>query len=203
MTSFDIDEFVTRTETVRYATATDLATLRRLQTYLAEYSPELLDYGVVVGDTLVSVTGSENPRSMDGDGNGDDPGDSAGTSISADAPDSPDDPVGYLLPIRTDGVAGGGHAPAVGDGASAPRRRGQEVHVAELVVAPAHRRAGHATALLDALFASLEPGTRVTLAVAPDNDPALALYDRYGFEQFDRREDFFDDGPALLFEREA
>jgi ribosomal protein S18 acetylase RimI-like enzyme len=129
--------------TVRRATPADRPALRGLQRGLPERSPELLDYGVAVGDVLVSAA----------DGT----------------------PVGYLLPVHGDGA-----------------------HVAELVVAPRHRRTGRATALLDALFDSLAGGGRVTVAVAPSNGGARALYERYGFEVVERREGYFADGPALL-----
>jgi ribosomal-protein-alanine N-acetyltransferase len=89
-------------------------------------------------------------------------------------------PVGYLLPVR-----------------------GDPAHVAELAVSPDRRREGRATALLDAFFASLSPGTRVTIAVAPDNEAALSLYREYGFVEYGRREEYFESGPALVLARRA
>ncbi|MFC4357304.1 GNAT family N-acetyltransferase [Halobium salinum] len=131
---------------IRRATTADRPTLVDLQRRLPERSPELLDYGVVVGDVLVSTAGGR--------------------------------PVGYLLPAHGDGA-----------------------HVAELVVGENHRREGRATALLDALFDSLPPGDEVTIAVAPDNDAALALYEGYGFEVVEEREGYFAGGPALVLSR--
>ena len=78
---------------------------------------------------------------------------------------------------------------------------GTEAHVAELVVAPGYRREGRASALLRALFASLPVGRRVTVAVAPDNRAALALYRAAGFAEVGRRERYFESGPALLLAR--
>ncbi|MFB6096141.1 MAG: GNAT family N-acetyltransferase [Haloferacaceae archaeon] len=91
-----------------------------------------------------------------------------------------DRPVGYLLAVS-----------------------GEQTHLAELVVAPAYRREGRASALLAELFERLPEGQRVTLAVAPDNQAALALYREHGFEHEETRPDFFAGGAALLLAREA
>lgn len=131
---------------VRRATSSDRSALVALQRHLPERSPDLLDYGIVVGDVLVATEA--------------------------------DVPVGYLLPVRGDGA-----------------------HVAELAVAPEHRREGRATALLDALFDSLPAGAAVTVAVSPDNGAALALYEGRGFAVEAEREGYFASGPALLLSR--
>lgn len=89
-------------------------------------------------------------------------------------------PVGYLLAVS-----------------------GEQTHLAELVVAPAFRREGRASALLRGLFERLPAGQRVTLAVAPENEAARALYREHGFEHEETRPDFFAGGPALLLAREA
>ncbi len=97
--------------------------------------------------------------------------------VSADARDRP---VGYLLAV--------------------PGR--DAAHVAEVAVAPEHRREGRASALLAALFARLAGDVRtVRLAVAPDNDAANACYRGAGFRVVDRDPSYFDGGPALLMER--
>lgn len=67
----------------------------------------------------------------------------------------------------------------------------RNAHVAELVVRPDHRREGRGRALLSALIARREPGARVTLAVAADNDPARSLYESTGFRRIDRRPGFY------------
>jgi ribosomal-protein-alanine N-acetyltransferase len=90
-----------------------------------------------------------------------------------------DDPVGYLLAVPGDGTA----------------------YVAELVVAPAHRRNGRASALLEACAAAAD-ADRLTVTVAPGNEAARSLYERRGFERVRRLPDFFADGPAVLYRRD-
>jgi ribosomal-protein-alanine N-acetyltransferase len=126
----------------RRARPTDGTRLGRLQSLLPRQSPDLLDYGIAVGDVVVST---------------------ADGAV-----------VGYVLPVYGDGV-----------------------HVAELVVDPNHRREGRAAALLDAVCDSLAEGDEITLAVAPDNEGARAFYRAYGFEEVERREEYFDGDPAL------
>ncbi len=73
-------------------------------------------------------------------------------------------------------------------------------HLAELVVAPAHRRAGRGRGLVEAI---IEGATgAVTLQAQPDNDAALALYDACGFTVVDRRSDAYADSDALVLRRE-
>lgn len=102
-------------------------------------------------------------------------------SVIVSVPDDPEEtpgrvartPVGYVLPVGGDGV-----------------------HVAELVVAPAYRREGRARRLLERVLVTTDE--RVTLLVHPDNHAARALYDDVGFEQVDRRPEFYDDADALV-----
>jgi ribosomal protein S18 acetylase RimI-like enzyme len=131
-----------RTARTRRARPTDGTRLDRLQSLLPRQSPDLLEYGIAVGDVVVST---------------------AEGSV-----------VGYVLPVYGDGV-----------------------HVAELVVAPDHRREGRATELLDAVGESLGDDDEVTLAVAPENEGARSFYRAIGFDEVERREEYFDGDPAL------
>ena len=97
---------------------------------------------------------------------------------------------GDVLVSRADGAAVGYLLPVPGDAG---------VHVAELVVHPEHRRGGRARALLRRAVAAADG--RVTLFVAPDNAPAVALYRSEGFRATERRPGFYDDGDAVLMVR--
>jgi ribosomal-protein-alanine N-acetyltransferase len=72
-------------------------------------------------------------------------------------------------------------------------------HVAELVVAPDHRREGRGRALLERAVTGGDGP--VTVAVEPDNEAARALYGSLGFEERERREGYFASGDALLLAR--
>ena len=67
-------------------------------------------------------------------------------------------------------------------------RVGTELELCRLVIDPAAFRAGHASALLDAVDAA-EPGVaRTTVSTGASNTPALALYGRRGFRVIDVRD---------------
>lgn len=159
---------------VRPARPADEHAIRRLQRHLAEPTPALVPYALSAGDALVSPAPANGALA------------------------------GYLLAVVGDGPVtdASGATGAANANADASVRTGG-AHVAELAVAPAHRREGRASALLDRLLADLAPGERVTLAVAPDNRAARALYDRAGFERVARDPDYFEDGPALVLARDA
>lgn len=74
--------------------------------------------------------------------------------------------------------------------------------VLDLVVAPAHRRRGHARALLEALIGQWrsEGVRRATLEVRADNAAAQALYAGLGWRPAGRRARYYADGAdAVLF----
>lgn len=79
----------------------------------------------------------------------------------------------------------------------------ETAHVAEIVVAPDHRREGRARRLLAAALARLRKtdATRVELAVEPDNNAARRLYGSLGFEDVRREEEYYGDEPAVLMAR--
>jgi ribosomal-protein-alanine N-acetyltransferase len=76
--------------------------------------------------------------------------------------------------------------------------RSADLH--RLVVAPRHRRQGIGTALIRAgLLAVHHHGARsVLLEVAWDNEPAIAAYQRFGFEQLAARENYYGPGRHAL-----
>jgi ribosomal-protein-alanine N-acetyltransferase len=72
-----------------------------------------------------------------------------------------------------------------------------EMEVLTLGVTPAARRRGVARALMAAaLPAALDLGAeQAFLEVAIDNDPAIALYERLGFQRTGLRKSYYDRGP--------
>ena len=81
------------------------------------------------------------------------------------------------------------------------RAVGDEAEILTLAVDPAHRRAGHAAALLDAAKQDLAKTdvSRLFLEVAADNLPAIALYERLGFLPIGVRKGYYrrDTGPSM------
>ena len=168
---------------VRTATAADAPAVRALQSLLPEPAPRLLAVGLTAGDVLVSTVPSPT-AGLDGDDT-----DSGAPSGGGSA----DHPVGYLLP-----VGGGGSGDATGDESASGDGT---VHVAELAVVPDRRREGRASELLRTLCRRLPPDARVTLTVEPSNRAARACYESLGFEATDRWDDYFESGPAVVYER--
>jgi ribosomal-protein-alanine N-acetyltransferase len=81
------------------------------------------------------------------------------------------------------------------------RAVGDEAEILTLAVDPAHRRAGHAAALLGVAKQDLAKSdvSRLFLEVAADNLPALALYERHGFLPIGVRKGYYrrDTGPNM------
>ncbi|WP_135828151.1 GNAT family N-acetyltransferase [Halorussus halobius] len=69
-------------------------------------------------------------------------------------------------------------------------------YVAEIVVEPAHRRAGRAKRLLAAACDRLRAAgcSEIRLTVHPDNDAARRLYESLGFAEVGRVADYYEDG---------
>jgi ribosomal-protein-alanine N-acetyltransferase len=79
-----------------------------------------------------------------------------------------------------------------------------EVHLLNIVVHPAGRRAGLGRLLMNALVADAQAvrARALCLEVRAGNAPALALYLQYGFEIVGRRRRYYADGEdAVLMER--
>ncbi len=80
-----------------------------------------------------------------------------------------------------------------------------EGEILTLCVTPSMRRGGVARALLAGFFARLPRDARVTLEVAVDNRPAIALYESAGFIASGRRPDYYRGGKnpvdAIIYAR--
>ena len=79
-------------------------------------------------------------------------------------------------------------------------------HVMNVAVDPVRRREGIATAMLEHLFAQADkPGEQYTLEVRTSNDPAIALYERFGFQSAGVRPGYYHDNKedALIMWRTA
>lgn len=92
-------------------------------------------------------------------------------------------PVGYAL-----AVAGGPDDPGSREGAD------QAVaYIAEIAVAPAHRREGRASALLEAVADRFADRDAVRLTARADDESALAFYRANGFEAVSTIADHYQD----------
>ena len=79
-------------------------------------------------------------------------------------------------------------------------------HVMNVAVDPVRRREGIATAMLEHLFGQADkPGEQYTLEVRTSNDPAIALYERFGFQSAGVRPGYYHDNKedALIMWRTA
>ena len=89
-------------------------------------------------------------------------------------------------PERTGGVAGYcGYWSVVG-----------EAHVTNVAVRPNYRRLGAGAGLLCAMLNDIKAGghSAATLEVRVDNDAAIRLYERFGFERAGIRKKYYDNG---------
>lgn len=77
-----------------------------------------------------------------------------------------------------------------------------EAYLAELAVAPDHRRQGHGTALVEAATDRLD-ATALTLAVRRDDERARSFYRERGFTVRRPLPDHFEGGEGLLLARDC
>lgn len=104
--------------------------------------------------------------------------------------------VGTVLVATVPGVAEPvGYALTMRDGERAV------AYLAELAVAPDHRRRGHGSALLSALLDRLADHEEVRLTTRADDDRARSFYEAAGFERLERLPDHYADGDGVLYGR--
>jgi ribosomal-protein-alanine N-acetyltransferase len=66
-------------------------------------------------------------------------------------------------------------------------------HLMNIAVDPPLRRRGVAAALLETLLERAGPGQEYTLEVRPSNEPAIRLYERFGFRRAGTRPRYYQD----------
>jgi ribosomal-protein-alanine N-acetyltransferase len=74
----------------------------------------------------------------------------------------------------------------------------EELHVTTLAVRPERRRRGYASALLESTLGAFPEARLVHLEVRPSNEPAISLYEAWGFVVTGRRRRYYGDEDALL-----
>jgi ribosomal-protein-alanine N-acetyltransferase len=104
--------------------------------------------------------------------------------------------VGVVLVATAPGVAEPvGYALTMRDGER------EVAYLAELAVAPGHRRRGHGSALLSAVLDRLADHEELRLTARADDDRARAFYEAAGFERLERLPDHYADGDGVLYGR--
>lgn len=75
-----------------------------------------------------------------------------------------------------------------------------EIHLLNVAVAASARRRGRGRALVECVidYARAHAAAKVLLEVRRSNEAALALYRRLGFEEFNVRKRYYDDGEDAL-----
>ncbi|NMM99829.1 ribosomal- protein-alanine acetyl transferase [Bifidobacterium sp. DSM 109958] len=100
----------------------------------------------------------------------------------------------YLFDVP-DAVGGQGRAIAASDvrGFAGYWYDGDDAEIMDVGVGKAHQRQGIALGLMRAMIdrARLEGARRMLLEVAVDNEPAIALYERLGFERIGLRRRYY------------
>jgi [ribosomal protein S18]-alanine N-acetyltransferase len=70
-----------------------------------------------------------------------------------------------------------------------------------IAVAPQEQGTGVATALLTSLIEQARDCAQMMLEVRADNDPAISLYERFGFEMMSRRTNYYPDNADAIIMR--
>ena len=91
------------------------------------------------------------------------------------------EPVGYALAMR-DGEC-------------------EVAYLAELAVAPGHRRQGHGSALLSAVLDRVADHRGLRLTTRADDERARSFYEAAGFEPLEELPDHYADGDGVLYGR--
>lgn len=78
---------------------------------------------------------------------------------------------------------------------------GDVAYLAELAVAPDHRRRGHGSALLSAVLDRVAGHAELRLTTRADDERARAFYEAAGFERLEELPDHYADGDGVLYGR--
>ena len=91
-------------------------------------------------------------------------------------------PVGYALTMRDE--------------------EGEVAYLAELAVAPGHRRQGHGSALLSAVLDRVADHEELRLTTRADDERARSFYEAAGFERLEELPAHYADGDGVLYGRQ-
>ena len=69
------------------------------------------------------------------------------------------------------------------------RDMGGDVDLMSICVSPAYRRRGYASLLMERILT--DPYKQIILEVRESNTPAISLYEKFGFEKYARRTEYY------------
>ncbi|MBR1679119.1 MAG: GNAT family N-acetyltransferase [Bacilli bacterium] len=75
------------------------------------------------------------------------------------------------------------------------------IDILDVVVEKLHRRNKIGTNLLDYAITSSTPGCEIYIEVDTKNEPAISLYDKFGFEIVGKREKYYQENDAYVMKR--
>lgn len=75
------------------------------------------------------------------------------------------------------------------------------VDVLDVIVAKSHRRKKIATGLIDYMLTNISPTSTVYLEVSVENQAAIELYEKFGFEKIHTRKKYYGTEDAYVMER--